>query len=375
MTRSIPQPCSTLLLASTDIFAGGKAGLIRCWDAEGVEQWDHQADDRVESIQLAIDAKPPFICAAAGAEVVRLDAATGKRRWKKKLEGSCDLVVVRPDGGLVVATSSIYDIEYNDFMESAAWRWNGEGKRIRLDRFDERPWHLSLHGKQKALLGIGRPRCGILVQDESGIQHHPIAEDDPITCGCSSGQESVIGHASGMIQRLKVGRSGIKATVLAAASESATAAVNINAESVVDGTEAGFIRMSTLAGSEIWGQQMDCACDHLCIGFEHESESTVWVATWDGSESCLISLNGKEGAELCRFTSSARITTLTSLEDRVAIGDASGTIHIIEADLFRRRLQELQASAPTQQADSEDILLDHHRRSSLQDRLRALRGD
>ena len=51
-----------------------------------------------------------------GNKIICLDAKTGQENWNQPLIGSSDLVVCSDDGTRVLATSSVYEIELNDFI-------------------------------------------------------------------------------------------------------------------------------------------------------------------------------------------------------------------------------------------------------------------
>ena len=90
------------------------------------------------------------------------------------LEGSADDIIWWQ--GDVVAISSVYDIEHNDFIESAVWRIASDGTLLWVERMDERPWTL-VRADDALLAGLGRPRCGHL--DISGSP--PFAHTNPLT--------------------------------------------------------------------------------------------------------------------------------------------------------------------------------------------------
>ena len=200
--RDMPAAASCVLLGKIRLYAGDWDGNLRAWDGEGEQLWHSEAEDRVERMCGASDANPPFICATSGNEVNCLDAKSGEEQWRHTLIGSSDLVACSDDGERVLATSSVYEIELNDFIESTCWRFDGNGAIVRQDTFEERPWHLLLDGVGYATMGLGRPRCGLMRQTDEESNHLAIAEDNPILCGATSEGLTVFGHASGLVSIL-----------------------------------------------------------------------------------------------------------------------------------------------------------------------------
>jgi hypothetical protein len=95
------------------------------------------------------------------------------------------------------------------------------------------------------------------------------------------------------------------------------------------------------------------------------------VATWDGLGANLWVLSEKGGKVLAQFEGLARIHTLTSRADRVAVGLDDGRVMLFNQELFCRRLNDDENGA----AEPADELLsgDSPSRLSLQEKLRALR--
>ena len=107
------------------------------------------------------------------------------------MEGSADLLCCH--NGQIVATSSVYDIEHGDFMESAVWHFSLDGELIEVTRMDERPWFL--HSGENLTLALGRPKCGLLVDGE----HRELPSSSPVMCGLAGRENILLGHADGTI--------------------------------------------------------------------------------------------------------------------------------------------------------------------------------
>ena len=156
MVRQLEQPVSMVHLDEHNgVFAGGWDGRLTHWDEAGEHVWTAQTNDRVSALALNED----LAVVASGLHIVALDRATGEERWSMALEGSADAVMWWQ--GNVVAVSSVYDIEHNDFIESAIWRFSPDGDLQWVERMDERPWTL-IEVDDRLLAGLGRPGCGHL---------------------------------------------------------------------------------------------------------------------------------------------------------------------------------------------------------------------
>ena len=180
MIRDLGQPVSAIDLEEDSVIAGGWDGALRKWNGDGDLIWKAQCSDRIESI-LRIE---EMVVVTSGLQISCLRA--GKILWSAALEGSADLLAFH--NGEIIATSSVYDIEHGDFMESAIWRFSLEGDLLNVERMDERPWFLD--SNDKLLLGLGRPKCGILVDGE----HQNLPTDSPVTCGLYGRENVLFGH-------------------------------------------------------------------------------------------------------------------------------------------------------------------------------------
>ena len=151
MVRHLDQPVSMVhITPQRGVFAGGWDGQLVHWDDQGEQRWRAQTNDRISSIALSDD----IVAVASGLHVVALDRTSGEERWSAALEGSADELVWWQ--GDLVAVSSVYDIEHNDFIESAVWRFSPNGELLWVERMDERPWTL-VEVEGNLLAGLGRP--------------------------------------------------------------------------------------------------------------------------------------------------------------------------------------------------------------------------
>jgi len=362
--RDMPAAASCVLLGNNRLYAGDWDGNLRAWDADGKQLWHSEAEDRVERMCGASEAVPPFICATAGNEVNCLDAKSGEEQWRHTLVGSSDLVVCSDDGDRVLATSSVYEIELNDFIESICWRFDGNGDLVRQDTFEERPWHLLLDKEGYATMGLGRPRCGLMRQTDDECNHLTIADDDPILCGTTSEGVTVFGHASGLVSLL--GDDGVSLNELDNSSKGGVHVLASDGELAIAGGDDGKVRAISSAEGKLWDSDVLSPLDECAIAFEFQGDKTCWLATWNGFCGTLWVLSSKGGVELAKFSDLPRIRSLTSRADRVAVGLDDGRVLLFNKELFERRASVVQTS------DENDGLPDPNR-NLLKDKLRALR--
>ena len=374
-TRHMPRAACSVLLGRVRVYAGDWDGHLVAWDGDGDECWKADTEDRVEWMAGARDAigpdgeRAPFICATAGSDLVILDAATGEERWRFKLEGSADLVACRDDGSRVVATSSVYEIDYNDFIESTCWRFDADGELLRSDTFEERPWHLILDAGAVATLGLGRPRCGLIRQTDEDCQHLPYAPDDPILCGVTEGAQTMFGHASGDVSALDP--DGMELEVFPVGSDDSVLQMDCGPQHAVTGGGGAVLR-----GFEIregrpharWEVDVVGPVDELVLGFDLAGSVSVWVATWDGQSATIEVRSADDGSLLATLDPGFRVRSLDARDDRIAIGTDDGSVHLLRQELLERRLE--QEPKATQLDDDEGS----SRRHEMQERLRALRG-
>ncbi len=381
--RDMPAAASSVLLGRTRLYAGDWDGNLIAWSADGTLLWQDEAEDRIERMCGASDATPPFVCATAGSQVTCHDAATGDVRWANQLTGSADLVACLKDGERVLATSSVYEIELNDFIESTCWRFDSAGAEVRSDTFEERPWHLLMDECGTATMGLGRPRCGIIRQTDSDSEHFSLAPDDPILCGSTKGGRTLFGHASGSLSELD--GDNLK-TIIRGEGESVQV-LDSDGESALFGGDDGVLRAMTPEGE--WTSDLTDPLDLAILGFWTAEGPTYWVAQWNGLRARL-SVMGSGGRMLATFGELPRILSLSCRGERVAVGLEDGRVFLIREELFTRRLdsrgesQETHAHSDEDEGEENPLATERDdpllstggatpSRLSMQERLRALR--
>ena len=373
-TRHMPRAASSVLLGHNRVYAGDWDGHLVAWDGDGDECWKADAEDRVEWMAGARDAldsngeRAPFICATAGSDLVVLDAASGEERWRYELEGSADLVACMDDGSRVVATSSVYEVDYNDFIESTCWRFDADGELLRSDTFEERPWHLILDSGTAATMGLGRPRCGLMHQTDENSEHLTHAPDDPILCGVTGESQTMFGHASGDISGMNP--DGPEFDVFPVGSDDSVLQMDCGPQHAVTGGGGAVLR-----GFEIcegrpnarWEVDVAGPVDDLALGFEITGSVSVWAATWDGLRASIEVRSADDGSLLATLDPGCRVRSLDARGNRIAIGTDDGSLHLLRQELLVRRLEQ----EPNPPQLEEDEGTSH--RLEMQERLRALR--
>ena len=131
MVRDLEQAVSDVLLLEDDsVIAGGWDGAIKYWSAEGDTVWSIETPNRISCLTIQSEK----LYATSGLHLLKIDLKTGHIDWQIGLEGSADAVVVTKK--CVIASSSVYDIEHNDFLESAIWSVSFEGEGDALFQSD-----------------------------------------------------------------------------------------------------------------------------------------------------------------------------------------------------------------------------------------------
>lgn len=349
MVRSLDQPVSMVHLSSEqDVFAGGWHGRLTHWAHDGEHRWTAQTNDRVSAIALSEDQ----VVVASGLHVVSLDRNTGEELWSMALEGSADDIIWWQ--GDVVAISSVYDIEHNDFIESAIWRIASDGTLLWVERMDERPWTL-VCADNALLAGLGRPRCGHL--DISGappFTHTKPPTSSPTTAGATGRTQGLFGQTDGSV----VSHLGTVLSTEDGAIEHLTGMV----KGYVATTDAGLAVGRTEKGEKCWsssGSPVSAQTEAM----EQNGASLLWLARDDGQGSRLNVWATDKGGKVATGEF-AKVRSMHGTQERAAIGCEDGQVHVWDREMLHRRLNS-QAPSMAEQTDE--------RTSALQAKLRALR--
>lgn len=332
MVRDLGQAVSALHICEDySIIAGGWDGKLSHWDSEGKLIWSMDCEDRIESI-MPLDDK---VIVTSGLHIVCVK--NGNQIWSHALEGSADLLVNHE--GQIIASSSVYDIEHEDFMESGIWKFDIEGNLIEVERIDERPWFMC--SSNELIIGLGRPKCGILVDGE----HVDPDINSPVTCGVNGRENLLLGHADGTIllypdKQLTREESSIESIVCAD-------------YGFVSALENGNLVARKPNSELIWESKTDQIITQ-CVGFS----SIHWAGTWNEIEGSIEIRS--QGGELIGSQKYPKPRVSMSYQERVGFGFEDGQIIVWEKDLFDRRKSQ------------EKVEVDE-RKSALAARLRSLR--
>lgn len=348
MVRTLDQPVSALHITSeNEVFAGGWDGRLTLWDDGGEHLWTAQTNDRISAVALSEKA----VVVASGLHIVCLDRASGEAMWSVALEGSADEVVWWQ--GELVAVSSVYDIEHNDFIESAVWRLSPEGDVLWVERMDERPWALVQVG-DRLLAGLGRPRCGCLdVSSNPPFSHTDPTTPFPTTSGSTGRTRGLFGQTDGTV----TDHQGVVLSTESGAVEHLTCMV----KGYVATTDSGHAVGRTDDGEACWEAQGP-PVSAQAEAMEHDGASQLWVARNEGVDSVVNvwASNNSQRQATGRFS---RVRAMHGTPQRAAIGCEDGSVVVWDRDMLLRRLDS--ETSPTEAVDE--------RTSALQAKLRALR--
>lgn len=347
MQRQLGQAVSCVFLTKNNgVIAGGWDGALCYWDAEGGQIWEIATSSRVSSILEYDD----MFVATSGLEVVAVSKNDGTIKWITALEGSSDGLLQFDD--FIVATSSTYDIEHNDFIESAIWRISFDGDIEWVHRLDERPWYGYADG-QYAHFGLGRPRCGLLSisMESQTTSHTPFSTDSPVMCGNSLDTEHIFGLASGHV---------VTETNIVHQALTGVEFLSTSHDGFLVGLENGDCRLFNQTGDEQWQQSGQAICGLLST-WSNPSSGYVWIARKRLDEGELVVVDEKDGS-IIATSHTSRVHSMVSNDERLCIGFEDGQVIVWEREMFHRR--QNQASQNTE-IDPE--------KEAMRARLRALR--
>ncbi len=331
MIRDLGQPVSAIDVEEDSIIAGGWDGSLKKWNSDGDLLWSAQCNDRIEAI-LRID---DYVIVTSGLHITCVKG--GEILWSNALEGSADLLAFHNEE--VIATSSVYDIEHGDFMESAVWKFTLEGEQVQVTRLDERPWFIN--ADKNLILGLGRPRCGILVNDE----HQSLSSDAPVTCGLSGRKHILFGHADGAISSF-AGKQICKES-------SSVESLSCIEQGFVAALESGMLVAMTPQSDELWRAEGPPITTQAA-GFD----DLHWCGRCTSTEGLVEVRNSKGELLVSANTSRPRVSDAS--KNRIGFGFEDGQILVWEKELFTRR-------------STEEVVENDSRKSALAARLRSLR--
>ena len=343
MVRELGESVScTKLLDDNSLLVGGWDGQIKYWTNGGDLVWECETPNRISSIEVQGD----VIFSTSGLHVVCIGLETGHVRWSVALEGSADTVIATKK--CVLAVSSVYDIEHNDFIESALWAISFQGDVLETHRMDERPWTLH-HFNEGAIAGLGRPRNGFITLSDSGeILEHNKDWDSPTICSTNA-HEPIFGLADGSIRTMD----GMVINTMDSAVSS------------LEGYEGGFLIADDEGVVEFFKSSAQWSIQGsevvaLSGGFTVNENATCWIARWNGSKGELVVHSIADGQQIATLHG-LRVHDMASNKNRIAIGCENGQVFVWDHDLFQRRME--QPSQPETDA----------KRNAMFEKLRSLR--
>lgn len=332
MIRDLGQPVSAIHICNdSSLIAGGWDGVLKKWDSEGGLLWATECEDRIETI-LIVD---HLVLVTSGLHITCV--SEGQILWSHPLEGSADLLAFFENQ--IIATSSVYDIEHGDFMESAIWKFSLDGELIDVERMDERPWFL--HSGDNLVIGLGRPKCGVLI----GKEHQDLATDSPVTCGATGHEQVLLGHADGTVSSL----SGSEI----AKENSSIDSLICSETGFVAALESGDLVARGASDCELWSAKGGQVSTH-----SFSFNSLHWCGRVETSSGSIEIRNGVGDIIATSQTSKPRVSS--AVQDRVAFGFEDGQVLLWEKGLFERRLKDESSSTDG-------------RKSALAAKLRSLR--
>ena len=369
--RNLDAGISALHLDNERLIAGDWDGGLHCWDLEGEIRWTVKASNRVSG--FAVGGR--WLYAVCGRDVVSIELSSGEICWEHELEGSSDLVACTPEGETILATSSVFDLEMNDFIESTIWRFNSEGKLLHQGSIDERPWAISMRKDGVAFLPLSRPRCGMIRATPDELHHTPLPTSSPATCGTISQTHTVVGHVDGTLTCIDDGMvmdddtyTNQPGTIESISATEPGFLVSIVIEQGAVG--AGFGGAEGLArsydekGKLLWQIETELGrnIEHVMYGPVVNDQASAWFTSWDKRKSVVEVREAIQGAPLFRSESDSRVTSIEGNREYLALGLECGTLYLIESDLLSRRLSSI------------DEIKDESHRSDLAEKLRRLRS-
>ena len=349
MVRSLGESVSMVeVMANGDVFAGGWDGRLIRWDEQGTVCWSIETGDRISAIAISDEG----IVVTSGLHLVALDPETGSQRWSVALEGSAD--DVRWWNGEVLAVSSVYDIEHNDFIESALWKFDSNGECLWVERMDERPWTVLELGQDR-YAGLGRPRCGWLKLAEAPPFEHLLPPTSfPVMSGSSGRECMLFGQTDGSVVNHQ--------SKIVSTESGAVEHLNVLPIGFAASTDAGHLAVRNDEGELQWESKGDSVvAQHQ--GLVIDGKNLVWIARATGQDGKLSIHDALDGSIIASALLS-RVRSISSTPTRTVVGCEDGEVLVWDCELLSRRL--------SQGSTSKDEPVDE-RKAALQAKLLALR--
>lgn len=347
MRRSLGEPVSALYIDSqNNVIAGGWNGRLIKWSASGDELWSVQLPDRIGSISINSNG----IYATAGLHICAVQLANGSVIWQQALEGSADTVLATEE--LIYATSSVYDIEHNDFIESAIWCFDKLGNEVWKRYMAERPWTLNQY-QGDLYLGLGRPKMGLACVTKDGkLSQIALASEAPVTAAAIATNGVLFGHANGDL-------TNSEGKLYAGKGESINTLSLISDRTIIIVYDQEIIRLD--ADYNEVAKVLLGSITAISFGFKIGETGSVWAGIQEGKTGLLKVVSLTDGSDIASMQC-GKINALVSNNNRIVVGDELGEIYVWEEAMFNRRINSTQV----------DEAVDEHYQT-MRDRLNALR--
>ena len=326
MRRSLDEPVSALSIGPYQhIIVGGWNGRLTMWSNDGDELWSVHLPDRIGCI--VTDGASIF--ATAGLHLCAINSEDGIITWQHALEGSADQVTVIDK--LIFATSSVYDIEHNDFIDSAVWCFDEFGNKLWEKHIAERPWAL-VNDSRKLFLGLGRPRTGVVEVATTGeMKHSPLPSTSPVTTGVETAGGPLFGHANGDLTTLQDRVFDGDGSSISSVSCGSDNSITLCCNNKLSHLAADF--------SPVWEVELS-SITALSRGLIIGGHETIWLGHARGTEYELRVISQQSGEQISAM-SCGKLTSIISDDNRVIAGDENGEIYVWERGMFNRRLADL----------------------------------
>jgi len=348
MERSLENSVSTVYIDDMKIIGGDWNGMMICWSREGDILWETNLGDRVAGIRLSTDGA--MLWCIAGREAIGIDYENGSIKWNIEFDGSTDLIELDGENRAWIV-SSVYDIELNDFMESAISLIDS-GDIVEKYILDERPWSIHPFEEGKAFFGLGRPKTGVLELTEKNgklMHKHNSIHDSPVLCG-SHLPPFYLGHSNGMITQIDE-KGNITNLKLNKKHGSAIIDISSNNEQILiclenkqiiclnkDGEEENSLEVLDSEGHPEFLDIIDGSTSDGLVNF--------WIVTSTNNGSLLINANRKnESSNIkLKIKANSRIRDIANAKGMTVVGLDDGRIIAIEEKMLTRRIRENEKS-------------------------------
>ena len=325
--RDIGDRCTLLQLSGDRLIAGSHKGEVACWSiSRGSEIWRVSVSGPCSDSD--IDGNIMFFTESDKVHAINLE--NGDFIWSVSLEGSSDLI--RYANGGVWATSSVYELEIQDYTEASVWLIDRGGKLTKRWEIEGRAWTISAVGKE-VTLGLSRPRCGFVVVSKSiEPEYFSLENHAPITTGLLSDQDAIfLGHSDGGVSEL----SG-EARICRTAGSSSISSLDASGEWIA-GLESGLIVSGEKLGS--WIVETEGKVDFVKLGFAIDERDSVWASSWS-NQAVISIIELRNGAIELEALHAERIGVACSSGGVMALGDDIGNIFLFEQKVLERRLNQ-----------------------------------